>query len=87
MRDVTISGISLNCENFTERHGTEAFPLCGLGRPFYRMSHGSVVDPLEQKRGGNGALDQKGVGSVPIWKAREQMPVLSLCLKSIHSVA
>ena len=38
MRDVTISGISLNCENFTERHGTEAFPLCGLGRPFYRMS-------------------------------------------------
>ncbi len=87
MRDVTISGISLNCDNFTERHGTEAFPLCGLGRPFYRMSHGSVVDPPEQKRGGNGALDQKGVGSVPIWKARKQMPVPSLCLKTIHSVA
>ncbi len=32
------SGISLNCENFIERHGDSAFPLCGSIRPFYTMA-------------------------------------------------
>jgi len=29
------SGITLDCENFTERHGDKAFPLCAGIRPFY----------------------------------------------------
>ncbi len=86
MSDIKISGISLNCDNFTERHGPEAFPLCGLGRPFYRMSYGCVGDPFEQKPKGKGTLDQKGVGSVLIKRVRKQMPVFSRYLKTIHSV-
>jgi polysaccharide pyruvyl transferase WcaK-like protein len=38
------SGISLNCENFLERHGSGAFPLCVTNRPFYGMSGTSTGD-------------------------------------------
>jgi polysaccharide pyruvyl transferase WcaK-like protein len=31
------SGITLNNENFLERHGTAAFPLVGAGIPFFQM--------------------------------------------------
>ena len=39
------SGISLNCDNFVERHGVGAFALCATNRPFYGMSQGSVTAP------------------------------------------
>lgn len=84
--DVRISGISLNCDNFTERHGPDAFPLCGLDRPFYRMSHGSVVGQPRQKHKGDGTLNQKSLGSALKLKMRKRMPVLLRCLKTIHSV-
>ncbi len=35
---VQFSGITLNCDNFLERHGEKAFPLCGTSRPFYGMA-------------------------------------------------
>jgi polysaccharide pyruvyl transferase WcaK-like protein len=38
------SGISLNCENFLERHGSSAFPLCVTNGPFYGMSAGGYAD-------------------------------------------
>ena len=31
------SGITLNCQNFLERHGTAAFPLVGAAIPFFGM--------------------------------------------------
>ena len=31
------SGISLNCDNFLKRHGTQAYPLCNSNSPFYGM--------------------------------------------------
>jgi polysaccharide pyruvyl transferase WcaK-like protein len=31
-------GVSLNCENFLERHGAGAFPLCAVDGTFYRSS-------------------------------------------------
>ena len=37
--DLQISGISLNVDNFLERHGTGAFPLCAQKIPFYEMDH------------------------------------------------
>jgi polysaccharide pyruvyl transferase WcaK-like protein len=40
---VQFSGISLNCENFAERHGGNGFPLCGTNRKFYGMSSGGVT--------------------------------------------
>jgi polysaccharide pyruvyl transferase WcaK-like protein len=33
------SGITFNCDNFIERHGSRAFPLCGSDRPFHCMIH------------------------------------------------
>jgi polysaccharide pyruvyl transferase WcaK-like protein len=34
---VQFSGITLNCQNFIEQHGTAAFPLVGAGIPFFQM--------------------------------------------------
>jgi hypothetical protein len=36
------SGICLNCDNFLERHGTDAFPMCALDMPFYHMLYGTI---------------------------------------------
>jgi polysaccharide pyruvyl transferase WcaK-like protein len=35
--DVQFSGITLKCSNFIEQHGTDAFPLVGVGIPFFKM--------------------------------------------------
>jgi polysaccharide pyruvyl transferase WcaK-like protein len=35
------SGISLNCGNFLERHGTLAYPLCNFNSPYYGMAYSS----------------------------------------------
>jgi polysaccharide pyruvyl transferase WcaK-like protein len=43
------SGISLNCENFLERHGVNAFPLCATRSLFYAMSYGSITNNTPQK--------------------------------------
>lgn len=49
--DARLSGISLNCKNFLERHGTAAFPLCANENPFYKMSYGTFADSDLQKDG------------------------------------
>jgi polysaccharide pyruvyl transferase WcaK-like protein len=36
---VLFSGITFNCDNFIERHGSRAFPLCGSDKPFHCMIH------------------------------------------------
>jgi polysaccharide pyruvyl transferase WcaK-like protein len=52
--EALFSGICLNCENFVERHGTDAFPLCANSSLFYAMSYGSVSDGVQQKEGSAG---------------------------------
>ena len=37
------SGITLNNENFVERHGANAFPLCATNTRFYAMSHRAIA--------------------------------------------
>jgi polysaccharide pyruvyl transferase WcaK-like protein len=50
---VQFSGISLNCGNFLERHGTDAFPLCSSNSPFFGMAYpASLPRRLENKSGG-----------------------------------
>lgn len=51
--NVHISGISLNCQSFAERHGADAFPLCANGRKFYRMLLGTLSEisaPVPERR-------------------------------------
>jgi polysaccharide pyruvyl transferase WcaK-like protein len=43
LRGAQFSGITLNCENFVQRHGVRAYPLCASNRPFYGMMHPSSV--------------------------------------------
>jgi polysaccharide pyruvyl transferase WcaK-like protein len=50
---VQFSGISLNCDNFLERHGTDAFPLCSSNSPFYGMAYpGNPSRRLKNEGGG-----------------------------------
>ena len=41
--DAQFAGITLNCSNFLEKHGSAAFPLVGAGIPFFHMDAESVV--------------------------------------------
>lgn len=81
---VEFSGITLNCDNFTQRHGAEAFPLCGNDRAFYGMSYGKVEQPVESTESPAGI--SKGKGSKLAWIkiAVKQVPVLGQCLKAIY---
>lgn len=75
------SGISLNCENFLERHGSGAFPLCVTNRPFYGMSGRSVSDaPREaDARSAKPGLGRLGVGFL------KKIPGLRTSLKAVHA--
>src|SRR5277367_2607889 len=48
---VWLSGISLSCENFLNRHGGDAFPLCATDRPFYKMVRGGPGEAPGEKQG------------------------------------
>jgi polysaccharide pyruvyl transferase WcaK-like protein len=47
--DVSIAGISLSSENFLERHGARAFPLCVSSLPFYGMYNPWKPEPVADK--------------------------------------
>ncbi len=88
MSDVKIAGISLNCENFVERHGAEAFPLCGRDRPFYGMSYGSMEQHrLGERQTGNETAGRQEVNRGPKWWVRERMPTLWRYLRTVYSSA
>jgi polysaccharide pyruvyl transferase WcaK-like protein len=42
--NIRIAGITLGLENFLERHGTDAFPLCASVLPFYAMGSPWAVE-------------------------------------------
>jgi polysaccharide pyruvyl transferase WcaK-like protein len=80
------SGITLNCDNFVERHGTDSYPLCGSDRPFYRMYHGTLTDPA---RGGENVTQPRseaGGKSMILKRALKGVPLLGRCLKAIHAL-
>jgi len=59
--DVQFSGITLNCENFLKQHGTEAFPLVGLGIPFFQMDEKWVPEERRQKSSFPGSRRIRGI--------------------------
>jgi hypothetical protein len=44
------SGICLNCTNFVERHGVDAFPLAGRNTPWYSVLYRGLLLLTEQTR-------------------------------------
>src|SRR5262249_7548930 len=73
------SGICLNCDNFVDRHGSDAFPLCGNGGFFYRMHHGRIGEPV------TAAPSRTGVAVDSVSHALKRVPVLGWCLKKIRA--
>ena len=79
------SGICLNCDNFVERHGVDAFPLCGVTIPFYGMLSGKVADqPKYGEHRTQGSI-RKGLNAVRMKKAVKRVPVLGWCLIGIRA--
>lgn len=85
LSDVQFSGISLNCDNFIEQHGGGAFPLCGMDRPFYGMSRGSVTDRSGHRESLRGGPSRKGLGVDTIKRALKRVPGLRACLKTVRA--
>ena len=66
-----ISGISLNCDNFKQRHGHDAFALCSGNRPFYSLSREEVsVHSIKTK----------------IKKIVKRLPILGWLAKSLYKL-
>jgi len=81
------SGITLNSDNFLERHGTGAFPLCGPGRPFYGMCRGRVTDqPGDAWSLGPPSREERASVSSVLRRALKKIPFLWLCLRGIRSL-
>jgi len=83
--EIQFSGISLNCENFVERHGSSAFPLCATNKPFYGMSYGRVTDQPWEQEASVPQSDQNDSYLSSVKTALKRLPVLGSCLKAIRS--
>jgi polysaccharide pyruvyl transferase WcaK-like protein len=75
------SGISLNCDNFVERHGERAFPLCTTG-----MSRGAAGNQSEHGERYTEQSDQKSLNAAAVKRAIKRVPVLGRCLKTIYTL-
>lgn len=78
-------GISLNSDNFVERHGTGAFPLCAQQGRFYRMCHGRIALPSGEERSPEAPLGEKRA-TMPnvLRRVLKHVPVLWPCLRRIR---
>jgi polysaccharide pyruvyl transferase WcaK-like protein len=86
--NVQFSGISLNCDNFAERHSPVSFPLCGTDRPFYGMCHGKLTDEAQDRGKSEQSLPEKRFSiSAELKKALKHIPVFRWCLKKLRSAA
>jgi len=84
--DAQFSGISLNGDNFVDRHGTGSFPLCGSDGPFYRMYHGKLTD--QPGDGGSSARPSRGKRRIStlIKHVLKRVPALWWRLKAFYSL-
>src|SRR5215469_5915132 len=81
------AGLSLNSDNFVERHGTNAFPLCKSHGWSYRMYRGRVTDPAADSRGLARPSGEKGLSLASVKYALKRVPALGWCLKVIYRFA
>lgn len=79
------SGITLNRENFLERHGSGAFALCGAGRPFYAMCRGRVAGRPGDATGSKPSMSvQRDSIREMLRKAFSRVPALWWCLTRVR---
>jgi len=79
------SGLTLNGDNFVERHGTDAYPLYASRRPFYGLHRRRVTDP---RHGGSSARPASATRLTPpvLKQLLTRTPALGWCLKAIYSL-
>ena len=77
-------GICLNCDNFQERHGTGAFPLCVTDRPFYRMFRGRLTEDSSNVPFGEIAAIQKADGASTVKTILRRVPGLARCWRTFR---
>src|SRR5215469_6563137 len=80
------SGLTLNGDNFVERHGTGAFPLYASRQPFFRLPPRSVPDPPHAESSA-GRATGTGLTSRRLRKLVSRAPGLGWCLKAIRDLA
>ena len=78
--EAQFSGISLNCDNFVERHGVDAFPLCGTGMP-RRVATDLPLDAEWFAQRSDRTILNMGA----IRRALKRVPALGFCLKTIYA--
>jgi polysaccharide pyruvyl transferase WcaK-like protein len=82
--NAAFSGISLNCANFLERHGTNAFPLHATNRPYCGMSDQEKLETTGSAERTPQGSDQGKVRLMPIRNVLSRVPLLGWCLKKIY---
>jgi len=82
--NLQFSGLTLNGDNFVERHGTCAFPLYASCRPLYGLHRRRVTDP---RHGGSSARPPSATRLTSLKQMLSRAPGLGWCLKAIHPLA
>jgi polysaccharide pyruvyl transferase WcaK-like protein len=85
LADPQFSGLTLNGDNFVERHGTCAFPLYAARRPLYRLHQQSVTG----SRPGGSSMEPTSATrptSLGLRQLLSGAPVLGRCLNAIRSL-
>jgi polysaccharide pyruvyl transferase WcaK-like protein len=81
------SGITLNSDNFLERHGSDAFPLSASARPFYGMCHRRLTDPPSEARSADPGSSEGRISILSAVTGRlKQVPLLRWCARRVRSV-
>ena len=81
------SGVTLNCDNFVQRHGGGSFPLCARETPFYSMSQGTIEDSAENRESSAGKPSRKSFNASSIKNALKRVPLLGKCFTFIYTRA
>ena len=81
------AGLSLNSENFLERHGADAFPLCASHGPFYRMYSGKMTDQTASGEIQSRSAGESRLNLASLSQSLKTVPALGRCLKAIYSFA
>jgi len=83
--DVQFSGLTLNSDNFVERHGASAFPLSAWHGTFYRMCGGRLTDQRRDNATFERLAGEPGATSKSLKRLLKQAPVLGWCLRTARS--
>jgi polysaccharide pyruvyl transferase WcaK-like protein len=83
---VMFAGLSLNSDNFLDRHGNSAFPLCASHSRFYRMYFGKVAPEASGSENSQAPLREKRWSFGTLKHELRRVPVLGALLKALYSV-